>query len=783
MLRFLPRDENSSRLDADALKNLYPYEGVLAKLLYARGLTTKAKADLFLSPSLSTLHNPFLLKDMEHAVSLLVKAKEEGQKTLIYGDYDCDGICATTVMMHALKSFGLDVNYHIPQRSEGYGLNKQAIEKIAKTYKLLVTVDLGITNHEEVLLAQSLGMTVIVTDHHALPLTDSPANASINPLLGDYPFRKLCGTGVAFKVGEALLGFKIMQPTLDLVALATVCDMVSLRDENRVLVHHGLKYLNENTRVGLSALLQCSGHEKQVTEDTCGMLLGPRLNASGRLGDANDAVKLLLTEDFSLAMPQAQKLEALNHQRKQIENTILKEAEKELQKHSFIDNPMLILVGENWHAGVLGLVAGKLCQKYYCPVCVLSEHDGQIHGSLRSIKGIHIQKCLQNADSLLLRYGGHAMAAGVTLLSENKDAFFNAMQSQMQKFPKEIFTPTYVYDSLISISDCTAELYHNLLPLRPFGMDNPAPLFVCEEVSPTQSRAVGVDGSHLKLVVTQNGQMLDGIAFSKGYLASCLADKIDLLFSLEENTFRGKTTMQAMVHYIVSNKNAIIDKFKHPALNEEEDYLLKNLSPILKSTLPTVSVKEIKEMLNADIHGSLLLAYSIDSVSLFTDCNNLSYVENSKLDARCFNSILCFPKLSEFIGGDYRNIYLLDGQIGNEKELLLSLFPKAKIYTLAQVNNLQKIYSRLDAGDEAYRKLYKQMRLFNYPHISNLANDTQLTLSQTQLGLRAFGELNLIEYHEVPFTYAICPPKKCLLSQSPTLGYVRSMAEKGELNA
>ncbi|MEG0492985.1 MAG: DHH family phosphoesterase, partial [Clostridia bacterium] len=288
MLRFIPRDAHE--MDERAAAALRPYAGVMARLLYARGVTDASQAERFLQPSLSQLHDPFLMSGMREAVGLLERACAEKLPTVVYGDYDVDGVCASALLTLALRRYGVNATTHVPLREEGYGLNAAAVRELAQSYKLLITVDLGITNHEEVRLAQQLGMTVIVTDHHALALENSPADAVINPLLGEYPFRKLCGTGVALKLAQALLGVAACEEYLDLAALATVADIVPLRGENRVLVALGLPKIAARSRAGMRALLEVSGGGDEVSAETLGFRLGPRLNAAGRLGDASKGV-------------------------------------------------------------------------------------------------------------------------------------------------------------------------------------------------------------------------------------------------------------------------------------------------------------------------------------------------------------------------------------------------------------------------------------------------------------------------------------------------------------
>ena len=422
MLRFIPRQARP--LDGRAAAALRPYEGVTARLLYARGITDAQQADAFLNPSLERLHDPLRMHGMAEALAILTDARQSRLPVVVYGDYDVDGICACALMTQALRRFGLRADPYTPLREAGYGLNLSAVEQLARDYRVLVTVDLGITNHEEVRMARRLGMRVIVTDHHGLGLEASPADAALNPLLGDYPFRRLCGTGVAFKLAQALLGLEACREYLDLAALATVADIVPLEDENRILVALGLKTIAGRKRQGMRALLRVSGDPDPVDSDVLGYRLGPRLNAAGRLDDAGKGVRLMMTDDPAEADRLAEELDALNTARRAAEQRLVKAAQAQAAAHDFIGERALIVRGQDWHVGVIGLAAGRLCQQYYCPTCVLSEHDGLLHGSLRSIPGVHIHECLKTCDDLLLRYGGHEQAAGVTLEADRYEAVY-----------------------------------------------------------------------------------------------------------------------------------------------------------------------------------------------------------------------------------------------------------------------------------------------------------------------------------------------------------------------
>ena len=786
MLRFVPRDERPlSGRQAAALR---PYEGVTARLLYARGVTDAQAADAFLHPDLSQLHDPMLMHGMAEAVAILTEARDRQLPTVVYGDYDVDGICACSLLTLALRRFGVDAQPHTPLRAEGYGLNCDAVRELAKTYRVLVTVDLGITNHEEVQLAQSLGMRVVVTDHHGLALEASPADAVMNPLLGDYPFRRLCGTGVAFKLAQALLGIENCREYLDLAALATVADIVPLQDENRVLVALGLKTIAERKRPGMRALLAVSDEPEIIDSDTLGYRLGPRLNAAGRLDDAGKGVRLMMTDDPVEAASLAEELDELNTQRKTTESTLVKIADERAKEHDFMQDRALIVRGEDWHVGVIGLAAGRLCTKYYCPTCVLSEHDGVLHGSLRSIPGVNIHKCLQKCDDLLLRYGGHEQAAGVTLASEQYEAFYQRLQQAVGEAEESCFIPAQEYDAEVTLPECTEALLDEISLMEPFGCGNPAPLFLARGLHPEERRAVGSDGAHLKLTLRQEGRMIGGIAFGMGSMAVHMPDRINAVFSLGRNTFRGTTSLQLDVKAIQPVQSARMESMLKPDPVRQQTALLNALLDAFSPKAGKSAVHaEIIQMENWDLlqaaldereRGHLLVSRTAETALMALQMAELDVYTSGPEDPRGFAALLTEPLLS-MAQGHWRHVWLLDGEIcAQEAERWQARLPKAQIHICRRTASIAQLARAIDAGDEAYRRLYKCLRTGVYRTLHELAQTACLTEIQTRAGMHAFRQMGLIEFSESPFRYILCPApaQKCSLGGSPLLGALRRLA-------
>ena len=792
MLRFLPREAHPPT--QEALAALHPYTGMLARLLYARGVRSGAQAEVFLHPGESHLHDPFLLHGMEKAVALLLAAKEEKTPTVVYGDYDVDGMCAAAITVGALRSFGVEARGHIPLREEGYGLNMAAVERLSQTCKLLITVDLGITNHKEVRRAQELGMTVIVTDHHQLSLEESPANAVVTPLLKGYPCPRLCGAGVALKLAEALLGREAASGYLDLASLATVADIVPLTGENRAIVALGLPKIAAAGRQGLRALLEVSGGGGSVDSYTLGFQLAPRLNAAGRLWDANQGLRLLMTEDGAEADALAEELNALNTRRREMENQVLAQAEEQAQAHDFARSRALIVMGEGWHVGVIGLVAGRLCKRYACPTAALSLEGGVLHGSLRSVPGVNIHHCLQACDDLLLRYGGHEQAAGVTLVEENYQAFCQRLQQAVQKAAQEdAFVPRCEYDLPLNLADATLEMAFSIQRLAPFGCDNPPPLFLVEQARLARRRACGAGGAHLQLALERDGHMLEGIAFGMGALAQRLPEAVDAVVSLKADSFRGVTAVKCEAEALRPAEGAAEKAVANAEEAEFTTALLAHLTELYNQAReagkPGENLEEIKvvgqeaqSLLPPPARGVLYVAHTRKSAGALLESfagKDVALCWHTVPDTLCFPTLLLCPRLSA-LKGFWRTVVLLDGEIlSGEAGLWQARCPEAEVFVLPPSRPAQELAASIDAGDEAYRGLYRLLRANAFASLPQTARAAGMTTAQTQAGLTAFAELKLVEYRASPFAYTLLPPVPCSLGDSPTLAALRAVHSKG----
>ena len=515
---------------------------VLEDILTARGLTGRAR-DAFLNPSYDAKHDPFLLPDVDKAVERLVRAYSLQEKITIYGDYDIDGLTATTILLDAFESFGFaHVDAFIPNRFvEGYGLTVDAVEKIAATgAQLIITVDCGSLSEKEIIRAGELGVDVIVTDHHNVAPVQPPAVAVINPkrLLQDYPdkyenfllkdpteplypFLDLAGCGVAFKLVQALQtqldGLEAGQEKwlLDLVALGTVCDIVTLVDENRANVFWGLKVLAQTRRQGLKALMLVSGVEPaKVNARSLGFGLGPRMNAAGRLETAQYALDMLRATNPEDALEKAELLDEMNRTRRAEQDTIYKEAI--LQAEQFVDDPVLVVSNVGWNHGIIGIVAAKLLEKYKKPTYVLEEMGEEAKGSARSYGDFSAADAIRASDDIITKGGGHKFAAGVTLPTDNIAAFRTRVNSfyrkQNLRNQQNLLLPKA--DALIKFDDVNEALIESLADLEPFGNGNPQPVLQSENILVLGQRRMGADGQHVKLTLQDGDARLDMLAFN-----------------------------------------------------------------------------------------------------------------------------------------------------------------------------------------------------------------------------------------------------------------------------
>ncbi len=542
---------------------------VHAKILASRGITDPEEAKLFLHMDETSMHDPYLLQDMEKAVTLLKEAISTDKKIAIYGDYDADGVTSISVLMTALERLGADVFFVIPNRFEhGYGPNKDLFQQIYEQgASIIVTVDNGVSGVDEVAFAKTLGMTVIITDHHEAGDVWPAADATIHPRHpeGNYPFEDLAGVGVAFKLACALLG-ETPVDLLELVAIGTVADLVPLLGENRYFVKEGVKLMRKSKRPGIQALARVAGTEQsKLTEESLGFMIGPRLNAAGRLGDAFPAVNLLTTDDVRIATGLAEELDSLNKERQSIVSTMAKEAEAIVSEMYGDTVPLVFVIAkEGWNAGVVGIVASRLTEKYYRPSIVLSidSETGTAKGSARSIEGFDMYQELTKSKDILPNYGGHPMAAGMSLPIENVELLRNNLNAQAAtSLSAEQLIPKLSIDVPLTLSEIDVSVLESLDLLRPFGMGFQKPMYLLENLSASSVRKIGAAKNHMKLELTDGERSLDAIGFGFGELADQITPGVALSVAgdLQVNEWNGNKKPQLLVNDVLSNDWQLFD--------------------------------------------------------------------------------------------------------------------------------------------------------------------------------------------------------------------------------
>lgn len=529
---------------------------ITARLLANRRITDSETAYKFLNPRLGDLHDPFLLKDMREAVDCVLRAVEQKKKILIYGDYDVDGTTSTVILKKALSIIGADVSYYIPERlKDGYGMREDAIDRAkAQGYELIISVDTGIRARQVVEHARSLGLEIIITDHH-LPEEGLPrANAVLNPKRKDcsYPNDNLAGVGVAFKLAQALLTQtgreRLVEPFIKIAAIGTIADIVPLTGENRVIAKYGLEGLRQPNNVGLRALLEVAGVTgKEISCFDVGFRIGPRINAVGRMAGASAAVDLFDAPDFETALRMASSMNDQNAARQQIEADILERAIDQIERDpSLSESYVAIVAGEGWHRGVIGIVASRIVERIYRPTIVISIENGLGHGSGRSIPAFHLLDGLTSCEDIFERFGGHSHAAGMVVKADRIDELRRRMDEHARRvLSAEDLIPVLNVDCELPFRQATFELIAEIARLEPYGPGNPQPVFETQDAQVVSAPRV-MKEKHLKFRAMQNSRWLDCLWWGAGERVADIfaGDRVSLAFTISENTFNDNTQVQ-----------------------------------------------------------------------------------------------------------------------------------------------------------------------------------------------------------------------------------------------
>ena len=684
----------------------------VARLLYSRGVKDQEALSRFLTPTLDDLHDPYLLHDMDKAVERIRRAIEDGEFILIYGDYDADGMTSASIVKESLEQLGAEVAVYLPNRfTDGYGPNASVYKYFIEQQgiSLIVTVDNGVAGHEAIDLAQSMGVDVIVTDHHSMPEVLPDAYAIVHPEHpdADYPFKHLAGCGVAFKLACALLE-EVQVELLDLVAIGTIADMVSLTDENRIMVQYGLEVLRNTQRMGLQEMFNIAGIARNdVTEETVGFQLAPRLNALGRLDDPNPAIDLLTGFDDEEAHEIALMIHEKNEERKEIVQAIYQEAKAMVDPAKKVQ----ILAKEGWNPGVLGIVAGRLLEELGQTVIVLNLEDGRAKGSARSIEALDIFEALDPHRNLFVAFGGHAGAAGMTLEADNLDALSEILESYVLSQCLDATTKNNLsLDEELDLEALTIDVVKNFERLAPFGMDNQKPVFYIRNFQIESARAMGASNAHLKLKISRGTSNFEVVAFGKGSLAAefSQAKGLELAVTLSVNQWNGQTTLQLMmVDTRVDGVQLFNIRGKSVPLPEGIPVLdfTKDLPDL--TTSPAVVVKNIPEDLN--LLKQIIQEQDFSAIYFKNDIDKAYYLTGygtREQFARLYKTIYQFPEFDIRYKLKDLSAYLKIEQILLVK--MIQIFEELGFVTIE--NGVMKLNKEAPKRDIAESHIYQQLK-------------------------------------------------------------------------
>ena len=543
----------------------------LCLLLVKRGITTAEDARAYFRPQLQALHDPFLMRDMDRAVNRLNQAMGNREKVMIYGDYDVDGCTAVALVYRFLQQFYSELDYYIPDRyEEGYGVSIQGVDYAHETgVKLIIVLDCGIKAIDEIAYAKKLGIDFIICDHHVPDDELPPAIAILNAKRKDatYPFKDLSGCGVGFKFMQAFaisngIAFSQLIPLLDLVAVSIASDIVPIMGENRILAFHGLRQLSQNPSVGMKAVIDlCGMSGRDITMADIIFKIGPRINASGRMQNGKASVSLLVERNYQKALEQARQINQYNEERKELDKKMTEEAQELVKNTPDMENQSCIVIyNEDWHKGVIGIVASRLTETFYRPAVVLTRSDDLVTGSARSVSGFDVYKAIQSCADLMVNFGGHTYAAGLSLKVEDVEEFKTRFEEYVAKnIESETVTPNINVDAVIPFSEINRKFYSDLKRMRPFGPENEKPRFCTKQVYDYgTSKVVGHNQEHIKLELVDNtsNQVMNGIAFGQSSEARYIKTKhsFDIVYTIEENSYR-KGELQLIIEDIRAKEN------------------------------------------------------------------------------------------------------------------------------------------------------------------------------------------------------------------------------------
>ena len=796
MLRLIPKNQQKRQIPPELASLELPER--LLELLLDREIDTPEKIERYLHPKREDLLDPMLMQDMDKAVNVIRDAIEKHEEITVFGDYDVDGVTATAILLTYLRKQGAQVGFYIPDRhGEGYGLNIAAIEQIATHSKLLITVDCGITCAAEVARAKELGMRVIVTDHHQLGPQIPECEAVLNPLLGHYPFRRLCGAGVAFKLVQAMGGTEAIEPLWELAALATIADIVPLMDENRVIVYYGLAAMAATQRPGLIALMESAGVDPQkVSSSDVAFRMAPRINAGGRLALASRGVQLLTTRRMDTAREIAEELNQDNIRRRELEIEIFQQAdEMTRQQIDFMNERAIVVCGEGWNPGVIGLAASRLVEKYKWPTILLSRDGDICVGSARSIPGVNIHEAMSTCRDLFIRFGGHAQAAGLTIEAKNVPEFKRRLSEAIrEQAAPEAFIPTEEYDLELELSEMTEAFVDAFSAMQPTGFGNPAPVFCVRGVHTTDVRTIGKDGAHLRMRLAQGSDMRSAIGFRMGDRAENLPEVIEAIITLSINVWQDKRSVQCELRQMqaympgkafIAECQRQSEKISNAMLSTLclPDQKAENIERMTLEQAKTVLAREFEKSYQGILIGvHTLAALKLLNVHLAVMHAQLDYVLEKTEDIRGFNTLVMVPDWAN-IAFSPRLIVAMDGMLSDgERVLVKEKFPKARVIEVTDMRTQSSSAAcRLLPDDSSLRQLYKVLRQREKTDctMNVLSAATGLEEDMIRCGMRIMQQLGLIEYTLYPLSFKVLPSGKVSLEDSSLRAKLIRMKDEG----
>ncbi|MBS4539689.1 single-stranded-DNA-specific exonuclease RecJ [Clostridium sp. D2Q-11] len=752
---------------------------LVSRVLFNRGIKDNQEIIKFLDPDYNYFYDPYLLNDMGKATDRILEAIELDNTIWIYGDYDVDGVTSTSLLVTFLSQIGIEVRYYIPDRhTEGYGVNKDAIKYIYENKgDLIITVDCGITSVEEVEYCNELGMDIIITDHHTCGDILPNAIAVINPNREDsnYPFKKLAGVGVAFKLVQSIskalkidIDYSLLLP---IVAIGTVADVVSLMDENRLIVKKGLELIKETPNLGIQALLEVTGlKDKDITSGHIGFVIGPRINAAGRMNYATKGVELFTSDDYEKALNIARELDEENKNRQLVEGKILEDAEEIIKKRNLEKDNVIVLASNNWHHGVIGIVSSRITEKYHRPSVLISiDENKEGRGSARSISTLNIYDALKNSKDLFLGFGGHKQAAGLSIKEENIEIFREKINTWVDKeLEEEDFCQEIVIDSTVEVDDISLNTVNELKKLAPFGMGNSSPIFLFEDAIVTNIKGVGKDKTHLKMEILYKGIQIDGIGFNLGYYVDdiCNTDLINIIGSLDINEYMGNKKVQIMIKDIIKPKieydienryyNSLNDVFSKGYKLYSKDFNFNNLDNKLNYLIKKLkSDKNIKVYINNLINlKNILNAMNREGRDIFKN-TSFGYSEEQKIRK---NIIIINPTNESILKEKYDEVILYDLPFIEEIYYTIRTVHD-NVEILCEENDLnynKEMISEWTPNIEELRNIYKSFltnksfKLNMIKYIDSLrSRNININVVKLQLSLDIFKETGLLDYKKL----------------------------------